>query len=76
MKRMPVATKDKHKYKAKECDLYIRLQEEKTLYVADFFTKDGTFVDSWAVPRQEMNFEDFQRACEAFAVIVWPQKHD
>jgi hypothetical protein len=39
------------KYKVKERNLCLRVQEEERRYVADFFTEDGTFVADWAASK-------------------------
>jgi hypothetical protein len=38
-------------YKAESCNLYIPVKEEGNRYVAEFFTVDDMFVQTWAVSR-------------------------
>lgn len=61
------------KHKLKDRGLYLRVHEEKHLYVADFFSEDdGTFVADWAVlPKGTVtNVEEFVAACEAYAFFL------
>ena len=63
--------RDRAKYKVKERNLYLRVQEEERLYVADFFIEDGTFVADWAASKGDVtNLEDFVAACEAYAFFL------
>jgi hypothetical protein len=55
----------------KERNLYLRVQEEERLYVADFFTEDGTFVADWAASKGDVtNLEELVAACEAYAFFL------
>jgi hypothetical protein len=62
--------KDKHKHKAKFCNLYIRVKEERSQYIADFFTEDGMFVESWVAPKDCTTLEDFKKSCEVVASFI------
>jgi hypothetical protein len=65
---MPRVGKDKHK--AELCNLYIRVKEEGDRYIADFFTEDDMFIQTWAVSKDSTSFEDFLTACEAVAIFI------
>jgi hypothetical protein len=43
--------------KAPQCNLYVRITKERSRYVADFFTEDGTFVCDLSAPRDSMSVE-------------------
>lgn len=59
------------KHKLKERGLYLRVHEEKHLYVADFFKEDGTFVADWAAPKGSVtDLEEFVTGCEAYAFFL------
>jgi hypothetical protein len=52
-------------------NLSLRVKEENHIYVGDFFTEDGTFVDSFAMAKGLLPPEDFEVICEGWAKIVW-----
>lgn len=54
------------KYKAVGCNLYFCVEEEAHVYVADFFTEDGTFVESLSGSRDVVKYEDFFRYCQQY----------
>jgi len=60
----------KDKYKAKSCNLYIRVKEEGNRYIVDFFTEDGMFVQDWVVSKDYTTLEDFLKCCETVAYFV------
>lgn len=59
------------KHKVKGGELYLRVHEEGHLYVADFFTEDGTFVADWAAPKGNVTaLEEFVAACEGYSFFL------
>jgi hypothetical protein len=58
------------KHKAHACDLYFRVREEGHLYVADFYTEDGTFVADWAAEKVATTQAEFVEMCHIFAAVL------
>jgi hypothetical protein len=65
---MPKVGKDKHK--AELCNLYIRVNEEGDRYIADFFTEDDMFIQTWVVSKDCTTREAFLKSCEIVARFI------
>lgn len=63
-------TSRQDKHKAKSCNLYIRVKEERGQYIADFFTEYHMFVQSWVVSKDSTTLEDFKKSCEVVAPYI------
>lgn len=51
-------------------NLYLRVHEENHIYIGDFFTEDGTFVDTFTMRKGLLPLKEFATICEAWANVT------
>jgi hypothetical protein len=63
------------KHKAPGTSLFFSVTEEEHFFVADYFTEDGMFMETIAIPKQpSMTLEGFTRYCEFVAYFNIEEK--
>jgi len=54
--------------------LYFSVTEDERLFVADFFSQDGVFIEDLAIPKDSTTLEEFIGYCNFIGRCIEAQK--